>query len=121
MVSKKGIECELMDVYVILGKKWTIPLLHNITDEPISFNELKKISNNLISPILLSTRLKELVKFNIIQRKIIKGKVIYVLTEEGKGLKRLMHKLKKWAITSKYKLPKDCNVKQCYCDRVFHK
>ena len=120
MIKKRPIECDLIELYALMGKKWTIPILHNITSKPISFNELKRISNNLISPILLSTRLKELVSFKIIIKRKIKGKIVYMLTQEGKGLKKLMIYLKKWAISSNYTLPKECNIKKCYCDMIFN-
>lgn len=93
-------------------------LFHNITEKPISFNELKKLTQQLISPILLSNRLKEMINFKLIKRIKINNKICYVISEEGIEFKKIMHNMKKWAIKNNYNLPKKCTKKVCACDSI---
>ena len=113
--------CELIELYRFLGKKWTVELLHNIELKPVSFNDLKRISRNLISPILLSNRLKHMVKFKIIKRYSINNKISYVITNRGIGLRSIMHDLKKWSIESDYRLPAVCKENKCLCNEIFNR
>lgn len=111
--------CELIELHNFLGKKWVIVLIHNITNTPISFNDLRRISKGKISSILLSSRLKEMVKFKLIKKETIDGRIVYSVTNEGIELKEIMHKLKAWSIKSNYKLPKVCTENKCYCRAIF--
>jgi len=113
------IECELIDLYGFLGKKWTMVLLHNLSAEPISFVKLERISHKTINPTILSNRLKKFVQFKIIKKINIKKKPCYVLTKEGIRLKALFHKIKKIAIQCDYNIPEVCTQDKCHCDEVF--
>lgn len=116
---KKEIQnCELIELYRFLGKRWTVEILHNINEQGVSFNELKKKSNALISPILLSNRLKTLVKFKIIKKTKVE-KTKYFLTRQGTELKEIMHTLKAWSIKADFSLPDICKDGKCQCEIVF--
>ena len=116
---RNDIVCDLIELYGFLGKKWTVALFHNITDEPVSFNELERLTKGLISPILLSSRLKKMIDFKLIDKKMIDGRPVYQITSEGKKLKDIMHNIKDWAIECNYDLPDICKKKKCFCDYVF--
>lgn len=115
------LECELIKLYHFMGKKWSMALLHNINEKPLSFNELKKLTNNLISPILLSNRLKEMIKLKLIKKITRENKLCYVRTEPGKEFDKIIHDLKKWSIKHNYDLPKECKKNICICKNIFDK
>ena len=58
----------MLELYKLLGAKWTIPILHNIRKEPITYNEIKRLTNRMINPTILSQRLKDLARHKIIQK-----------------------------------------------------
>ncbi len=115
----KGKKCELIELYYLLGKKWTIELFHYIKDEPISFNELRRLTCDIISPILLSRRLKEMINFKLIKKRNLNKRIVYEITNEGKEMKDIMHNLKRWAVKNDYELPSFCKKGKCHCDYVF--
>ena len=59
--------CELLDLFKFLGEKWTVPLFLNIKETKITYNDLNRVSHNVINPTLLSKRIKSLVKFKIVK------------------------------------------------------
>lgn len=75
------------DTIKLLGRKWTIPIireLHNSSKGKLGFMELRKRLD--ITPKILSERLKQLKKFEMISKKINEGRyttVDYRLTPVG--------------------------------------
>ena len=108
-------DCQIIELYRFLGKKWTVPLLHNIGKDPVSFNTLLKTSQKGLNPTLLSETLKSLVEFKIVEKR--RGREGYVLTEKGTELKSILHQVKDWAIVCEYNLPSMCKAGGCACDR----
>ena len=108
--------CALLDLYGFLGKKWAFVLFSRIDAAPLSYNELQKVSNRLLNPSLLSSRLKEMVALVIVERKIEGGRVVYAATPKGSLLKKAMHAVKVWADDS---LPVQCRGKACVCETAF--
>ena len=108
-------ECQIIELYRFLGKKWTVPVLHNIGSDPVSFNNLLKTSDKGINPTLLSDMLKTLVEFKIVEKK--QGREGYVLTEKGADLKTILHEIKDWAIECDYNMPALCKSGGCACDK----
>jgi DNA-binding HxlR family transcriptional regulator len=101
----ENIRCDVLKLLQLLGKKWSIQILYMI-DKPISYNEIKANCENKINPTLLSSRLKSFIKLNLIERKIISEKVIYIITLSGTRLKNIISQdLKNWAIESNLKVP----------------
>ena len=92
--------CDLLELLSFLGKKWSFMLLTNIKEQPISYNELYALSSHRINPTLLSERLKEFVRFDVVERKELPTGIIYCLTPEGARLKQVLHELKQWVSTS---------------------
>ena len=112
-------ECELLELYSFLGKKWAFVLLSNISEKPISFNQLNNLSNHLINPTLLSERLKAMIRFKLISKEEVGNRNLYLLTPEGKKLKEILHQLKLWSVENHYNLPNICKNSECVCSEVF--
>jgi DNA-binding HxlR family transcriptional regulator len=91
-------KCPISFAYNILGKKWTINIIRDCLDGKKRFNELLK-TNPTISNKILSKRLKELLKEDIIKKKEENGILEYSLTEKGMSLKNLIFEMLKFSIT----------------------
>ena len=82
----------------ILGKRWTALILYQLLEGPQRFNEIE--SAIPVSGRLLSERLKELEKEEIVVRKVfseVPVKVEYTLTEKGKALNNAIREIEKWS------------------------
>jgi DNA-binding HxlR family transcriptional regulator len=83
----------------ILGKRWTLMILRNLTGKKIArFSEIKRMLTT-ISSTVLSERLLELEKEGLITKKIygeIPLKVEYSLTDRGKELETILNELERW-------------------------
>lgn len=104
VVSKKtsiqSTACEVLTIWEVLGKRWALLILKNLsTKEAIRFNELKKVLSG-ISSTVLSQRLLELEDEGLVSKKIyteIPPKVEYSLTTRAKELEIILKDLGKWA------------------------
>ncbi|MFZ0224971.1 MAG: helix-turn-helix domain-containing protein [Candidatus Nitrosopolaris sp.] len=89
-----------MTIWEILGKRWALMILKNLsTKEVIRFNELKKTLPG-ISSTVLSVRLLELEREGLVTKKIypeIPPKVEYALTIRAKELEVILKELARWA------------------------
>ncbi|BDH63435.1 HxlR family transcriptional regulator [Ureibacillus massiliensis 4400831 = CIP 108448 = CCUG 49529] len=82
----------------LLGKRWTTLILYQLLEGPQRFNEIE--SSLPISGRLLSERLKELEKENIVERKVyseVPIRVEYSLTDKGKALEGAIREVEKWS------------------------
>lgn len=114
----KAGKCPIFQSADLIGKKWTIVLLQEISangDKGFNyiFRRLKKIS-----PKILSRRLQEMERSGIIRRDISKKEVPlrakYTLTEKGAELQGIIGKLREWQI--KYSKEKfECNEECVSC------
>ena len=105
---KRKKECDVLKLYKLLGKKWTIELFFNIDDDPASYNQLFSLFGHTISPTLLSKRLKELSDFNLINKKNVSWKNLYIITTKGEELKNIILKSKIWLYSYENNIPKEC-------------
>tara|TARA_Y100000310_G_C20299771_1_gene631195 strand:+ start:144 stop:536 length:393 start_codon:yes stop_codon:yes gene_type:complete len=121
MGPKSSIKCGMLDLHTLFGKKWTYGLLHNIDENPVNYNRLYTLSNREINPTLLSERLKELVKFKIINRETIDNKICYSITKEGNKLKELLQQIKDLSKELSCYIPEECKGKDCSGCREFKK
>ena len=101
--SKKTVEpipCEVSDIWHVLGKAWALIILKNMsTKKLIRFNDLKRILPG-ISNTVLSSRLKDLERANLISKKVyaeVPLRVEYNLTRQAKELDNILEILGKWA------------------------
>jgi DNA-binding HxlR family transcriptional regulator len=93
-------KCEVVDIWEILGRRWSLHILKNLsTNERVRFNELKRLVPQ-ISSTVLSDRLLELEREGLISKKIfpqVPIKVEYSLTSMAKEFQPILHQLNKWA------------------------
>lgn len=86
----------------IIGRKWTILILHQLCAGTKRFGELQRLLPG-ISPKTLSERLKELEQDGIVTKKVfaeVPLHVEYSLTSKGKTLKSIINQMAKWGNAS---------------------
>ncbi len=91
-------ECPALRIMKLLGEKWVIVIIRELSEKGKRFNELNK-NIPRISSRTLSKRLKELQKTKIIKKqsfKEIPPRVEYSLTEAGKDLMKSFKNLDAW-------------------------
>jgi DNA-binding HxlR family transcriptional regulator len=102
----KGTTCALVGVWEVLGRRWSLFILKNLsTKEVIRFNELKRLLTG-ISSTVLSERLLELEREGLVTKKIypeVPPRVEYSMTPQAKELEVIIKELARWA--EKWKSP----------------
>jgi DNA-binding HxlR family transcriptional regulator len=92
-------KCDVVDIWEVLGKRWSLHILKNLsTNGIIRFNELKRLIPE-ISSTVLSQRLLELEREGLISKKIyseIPVRVEYSLTPRTKELETILQQLSDW-------------------------
>jgi DNA-binding HxlR family transcriptional regulator len=83
----------LMAVLDLLGRRWTLRIIWELRDEPLTFRELQRCCDE-VSPTVLNQRLAELREIGIVDRHPERG---YQLTGEGKQLLASLTPLSEWA------------------------
>ncbi|MBS3078931.1 helix-turn-helix transcriptional regulator [Candidatus Pacearchaeota archaeon] len=111
-------ECSVRKVVNFLGKKWTLLILLELykgNSEWKRFSQIKRNLDNITSKIL-SIRLKELERENLIEKRInttefpIKSE--YKLTKAGKDFVDIIKNIKKWSLKWKENI-KTCEETDC--------
>lgn len=96
---KQGATCEVIDIWEVLGKRWSLLIIKNLsTKETIRFNELKRALAG-ISSTVLSERLLELEREGLVTKKIypeVPPRVEYSLTVQAKELEMIIKELARW-------------------------
>lgn len=87
--------CPLAQATQLLCERWTLLVVRELVAGSTRFNELQK-GVPLMSPTLLSTRLKQLVHAGVITRTGSKNKGEYKLTEAGRELTPVVQLLGVW-------------------------
>jgi DNA-binding HxlR family transcriptional regulator len=95
--SKSG--APIMALFDLLGRRWAMGVIWQLSDGPLPFNELQKRCDS-ISPTILSTRLKDLCEALLIER-TLDG---YRLTTIGEELITILKPFKKWVTQWEKKL-----------------
>ena len=102
----KGATCAIVGVWEVLGRRWSLHILKNLsTKEVIRFNELKRLLAG-ISSTVLSERLLELEREGLVTKKIypeVPPRVEYSMTPQAKELEVIIKELARWA--NKWKSP----------------
>jgi DNA-binding HxlR family transcriptional regulator len=105
-MNGKGATCAIVGVWEVLGRRWSLHILKNLsTKEVIRFNELKR-SLSGISSTVLSERLLELEREGLVTKKIypeVPPRVEYSMTPQAKELEVIIKELARWA--EKWKSP----------------
>ena len=87
--------CPLAQATQLLCERWTLIVVRELIAGSTRFNELQK-GVPLMSPTLLSTRLKQLANAGVIDIVGKKGSYRYQLTEAGKELRPVVELLGAW-------------------------
>jgi DNA-binding HxlR family transcriptional regulator len=105
-------QCEIVDIWEVLGKRWSLHILKNLsTNGTVRFNELKRLIPE-ISSTVLSQRLLELEREGLVSKKIyseVPIRVEYSLTVRTKELEIILQQLSDWI--NKWKIYKKKKVK----------
>ena len=117
----KTSKCPIFESAGLIGKKWTIALLQEISaNGDRGFNYIFRRLGK-ISPKILSRRLGEMELSGIIERKIVRNKAPakaeYKLTEKGAELQKIIGKLREWQIKyskEKFECSQECVSCQMY-------
>ena len=91
--------CPIAKASELLGDRWTFLIMRELLSGGCRFNEFLRGLGN-ISPSLLTTRLRNLEKAEILERKKIKGQqgYEYYLTNAGKEALPIIEALGKWGM-----------------------
>lgn len=87
--------CPIAKASEVLGERWTNLLIRELAAGSDSFNDLRK-GVPLMSPSLLSTRLKSLERGGVVERNENSGHVCYKLTKAGEELIPIIFQLGTW-------------------------
>ncbi len=89
--SEDLIDCPVLEVCHLLGKKWMCPLIVNFKpNKCYSFEEIIKLSSRRINRTLLSNLLKDMISFELLHNE---GNC-YSLTKKGFDIKSVLNNLK---------------------------
>ncbi len=87
--------CPVAKATEVLGEKWTPLIIRELITDNQSFNNLRK-GVPLMSPSLLSSRLKSLERSGVIERNKTDKGVIYSLTKAGEEIGPVIEQLGIW-------------------------
>lgn len=87
--------CPIAKASEILSERWTVLILRELGAGSGSFNDLRR-GMPLISPSLLSTRLKSLEQAGMLTRSETDAGIRYALTEAGRELKPIILQMGVW-------------------------
>jgi DNA-binding HxlR family transcriptional regulator len=98
--SKHGATCAVVSVWEVLGRRWSLHIIKNLsTRNVIRFNELKRALAG-ISSTVLAERLLELEREGLVTKKIypeVPPRVEYSMTPQARELEVIIKDLARWA------------------------
>ena len=87
--------CSVAGAAEIVGSKWTVLIVHDLSEGPRRFSELERSCPG-ISPRTLSERLRALEQEGILQRQTGPRRVEYELTEKGQALLPIIEEMRRF-------------------------
>jgi DNA-binding HxlR family transcriptional regulator len=97
-MMRYGQFCPIAKAAEIVAERWTPLVVHELLAGSTRFNDIRR-GVPLMSPTLLSTRLKELERVGIVERGGNgKRSSEYHLTEAGRALAPIIHQLGEWGL-----------------------
>lgn len=91
--------CPIRETVEIINRKWAVILLWDMFNGYKHFNEFKEI-NPEISSNVLSDTLKFLIEQELVNKTSVELSTMYVLTDKGRALNRIMYELGVYGIQS---------------------
>lgn len=95
MVKRYGQFCPVAKALEVLGERWTLLIVRELLMDDYSFNEIRR-GVPLISPSLLSSRLKMLEDTGIITKSTCGEATRYGLTDAGRDLEPIVMQMGHW-------------------------
>ena len=83
----------IMVLFDVLGQRWTLRILWELTAGPLPFRGLREHCDD-VSPTVLNTRLRDLRQLQLVSHQEGEG---YALTEKGRELGEKLLDLNQWA------------------------
>jgi DNA-binding HxlR family transcriptional regulator len=96
-MSTYGQFCPVAKAMELLDERWTMLVIRELLEGSRHFNELRRGVPRM-SPALLSTRLRTLVRAGVIERFEDGNRISYALTPAGKELRPIVESLGQWGI-----------------------
>lgn len=99
--DSEALACDVafVDVFRLLGKRWTGMIIVALLQRPARFGELAKVISGITDSIL-ADRLRELMAAKLVERQLADGPstaVLYRLTPVGEDLRAAFAELHGWA------------------------
>lgn len=89
-------QCPVFRAAGVLGKRWTVPLLQQVSlNSGSGFNALHR-RLRAVSPKVLSQRLQELESLGVVEKRTAGRLSAYALTPKGKELTAILDSLRHW-------------------------
>lgn len=98
--------CPVETTLLLIGDKWKVLILRELTGGTKRFGELRK-SISSISQKMLTQQLREMEEDGLVERKVyaeVPPRVEYSLTEDGLSLKPILDSLRLWGDQYKRKM-----------------
>ncbi|MBP1082173.1 winged helix-turn-helix transcriptional regulator [Bacillus capparidis] len=90
----------ICQVLQIIGSKWSFPVIAELAQGPIRYNQLQK-KIEIIRPQSLTNTLRQLEQNGFVHRQVfptIPVTVEYSLTEKGEDFQNVLKEMDKWAL-----------------------
>ena len=100
VAAERSAQAQLVEVFGLLGKRWSGVIIGVLLQRPARFGELAK-SIPGISDSVLNERLRELMGAGLIERHLAAGPattVLYRLTAEGEDFRAAFNELRDWSL-----------------------
>ncbi|WP_030174722.1 winged helix-turn-helix transcriptional regulator [Spirillospora albida] len=89
--------CPVARAAEILAERWTLLVVRELLDGEARFNAIQRGVPRM-SPSLLATRLRELQRTGIVERRLVDGEPRYRLTEAGRELEPVLRQMGAWGV-----------------------
>lgn len=96
-MSTYGQFCPVAKAMELLDERWTMLVIRELLEGSRHFNELRRGVPRM-SPALLSTRLRTLVRAGVVERYEDGNRISYSLTPAGKELRPIVESIGQWGI-----------------------
>lgn len=120
MESENPLPPEILETIRLIGRKWSVVVLHELTHEPLSFGELKdKIPG--VSASVLSDLLTEFQEHEIIEKRSISvspPRSAYFISDFGSVLCSIIESIADWGAKLVKKKQNQVNVSRVNVERM---
>ncbi|MHA2501596.1 MAG: winged helix-turn-helix transcriptional regulator [Candidatus Kariarchaeaceae archaeon] len=96
--SENPLPNEILETIRLIGRKWSVVVLHELTHEPLSFGELKEkipgVSASVLSDLLTEFQEKEIIEKRSIS--VSPQRSAYFISEFGQVLCKIIESISDW-------------------------